>query len=85
MNPLDLVNSKVRVGMSREDVVSAFGPPDRQGATSRKYRAPAVLRYGAVEFLFQPQKSGGLVFVQEVDEFGNHLRTLFPKEWVASC
>jgi hypothetical protein len=74
--PFDL--SELRIGMSRDEVVSTFGEPDRKGGTSRKYRTPCVFRYGRIEFLFQPWKVGGLVLVQEVDEFGGHLRTLFP-------
>jgi len=76
MSPLDLSN--LRIGMSRDEIVSLLGEPDLKGGTSRKSRSPCVFRYGRIEFLFQPDKSGGLELVQEVDEFGSHLRTLFP-------
>jgi hypothetical protein len=76
-NPLDL--SRVHIGMSRDEVIALFGEPDLRGATSRKYRTPSVFRYGNIEFCFQMWKSGGLLSVHEVDEFGSYCRTLFPR------
>jgi hypothetical protein len=76
MNSIDL--TKLRIGMSRDEVVSTFGEPDLKGGTSRKYQTPCVFRYGRIEFLFELWKSGGLKYVQEVDEYGSHIRILFP-------
>lgn len=70
--------TRVRLGMSRDEVVSVFGEPDLNGYPSRKYRTPAVFRYGTVEFLFEPWRSGGLVLVQVVDEFGSRVKSLIP-------
>jgi hypothetical protein len=77
---LTLDVSQLHVGMSREDIFALFGEPDLMGGASRKYRNPSIFRYGRIEFLFESAKSGGLIFVQEVDEFGSHVRTLFPTE-----
>lgn len=78
MNPLDF--TKLRIGMTRAEVISIFGEPELKGGTSRKYRTPCVFRYGRTEFLFEPWKSGGLLFVQEVDDLGSGLRNLFPTQ-----
>jgi hypothetical protein len=78
MPPIDLSN--VRVGMTRDEVVAVFGEPDDMGVTSRKYKTPSVYLYGRIEFYFESRKSGGLTWVQEVDESGEHLRRLFPQE-----
>lgn len=71
---------RLRVGMTREQVIAIFGEPPEKGGTSRKYRTPSVFRYGRTEFHFQPWKAGGLVWVQEVDENGSFLRRIFPLE-----
>jgi hypothetical protein len=47
--------------MTRAEVVAALGPPEDVGVTSRKYRAPAVYKYGAVELHFEPWTEGKLV------------------------
>ena len=65
MEAFDL--AKLRVGMTREEVVSAFGKPDLMGGTSLKYRTPSIYRYGNIECFFKPWKAGGLIFVMEVD------------------
>jgi hypothetical protein len=69
--------SELRVGMSREDVIAKFGEPELKGVTSRRYKTPQVFRYGRTEFIFEQRETGGLVFVQEVDEFGFHVRIVF--------
>jgi hypothetical protein len=66
--------------MSRDEIIATFGEPELQGGTSRKYRTPCIFRYGRVEFMFAQWKSGGLEFVHEVDEFGDHVRTLIPRQ-----
>lgn len=42
----------VSLGMSRAQVESSLGVPDDVGATSRKYRKPAIWKYGDVELHF---------------------------------
>lgn len=65
------VLKKVRIGMSRTDVVSALGPPDAQGGTSRKYKTPSIYKYGEVELHFEPWRDGRLVMAYIEDADGN--------------
>jgi hypothetical protein len=69
--------AKLRIGMSRSEIISRFGEPDLKGGTSRKHQTPCVFRYGRIEFCFGLRKDEGLLFVQEVDEFGSNLQVLF--------
>ena len=46
------ITAKVRVGMTREEVITALGPPDDVGGGSRKYPVPSVWKYGDVELHF---------------------------------
>jgi hypothetical protein len=62
------VVEKVRVGMSRQDVLALLGPPDATGGTSRKYREPSILKYGQIELHFEPWKDGRLVRAYTEDE-----------------
>ncbi len=52
--------AKVKLGMTREEVVAAVGEPDDKGATSRKYPTPSVYKYGDIELHFLPWKNGTL-------------------------
>jgi len=54
MNILD----KIRVGMTRDEVTAAIGPPDDVSIGSRRYRTPRVYKYGAIELHFEPEKGG---------------------------
>jgi len=60
MNP-DL--SKIRLGMSRDDVIRVLGEPDHISSTTRKYKTPSIYKYGDVELWFEPHKAGMLVTV----------------------
>jgi hypothetical protein len=62
------VVEKVRLGMSRTEVLDVLGPPDDVGYTSRKYREPAIFEYGLVELHFEPWKDGRLVRAYTEDE-----------------
>jgi hypothetical protein len=42
----------IRLGMSRDELRSAFGEPDDVGVTSRKRREPGIWVYGGLEFHF---------------------------------
>jgi hypothetical protein len=64
------VVEKVRVGMSRQEVLALLGPPDDVGGTSRKYREPSILKYGRVELHFEPWKDGRLLRAYTEDERG---------------
>jgi hypothetical protein len=44
----------VRLGMTREQLRQILGDPAATGGTSRKYRVPSILKYGDLEFLFEP-------------------------------
>ncbi len=61
----------IRIGMTREDVVEALGPPDDVGCTSRKYRTPAIYKYGEIELHFEPWKTGKLIRAYTEDEHRN--------------
>ncbi len=52
----------VHFGMTRADLVKLFGPPNYAGATSRKYRVPAILVYEGLEFHFEQVPSGPGLF-----------------------
>ena len=43
-------------GLSRTEVGQVLGAPDVVGGTSRKYRAPAIWKYGDVELHFERQR-----------------------------
>ena len=64
------VVERIRIGMTREEVVERLGPPDDVGITSRKYRTPAIYKYGEIELHFEPWKSGRLVRAYTEDEHG---------------
>ena len=55
------VIARIRIGMTREEVVEALGPPDNVGVTYRKDRTPSIYKNGEVELHFEPWKSGPLV------------------------
>jgi hypothetical protein len=59
---------KIRVGMSRQEVISVVGPPDDVGGTSRKYRQPSIFKYGRIELHFEPWKNGRLFLVYSEDD-----------------
>lgn len=46
------VTDKIRVGMTREEVVSILGEPDAEARTTRKYRRPLIYKYGDMEIHF---------------------------------
>ncbi len=60
--------AKVSIGMTREEVIALFGPPEKMGGTTRKYRTPAIYEYGKIEFHFAPGKRGGLQLVYTEDK-----------------
>jgi hypothetical protein len=62
---------RISIGMTREEVVEALGPPDDVGGTSRKYRTPSIYKYGDIELHFEPWKSGRLVMAYTEDEDRN--------------
>lgn len=43
----------VQLGLSREQVQQRIGLPDATGGTSRKYRIPAVWKYGDIELYYE--------------------------------
>jgi hypothetical protein len=67
---MDLL-AKLRIGMSRQEVVEALGPPDAVGGESRKYKTGCVYKYGDIELHFAPWKAGTLVMVYTEDENGD--------------
>lgn len=67
---------QIRVGMTREEVVAALGPPDDTGGTSRKYRTPAIYKYGDIELHFEPWNTGRLLRAYTEDPDGNGITLL---------
>jgi len=70
MSPEELL-SRVCIGITRDEVVAALGPPDDTGGSSRKYRTPNIFRYGRIEVFFEPWKAGRLNMVYTEDDEGN--------------
>lgn len=62
--------SNLRLGMTREEVVSAVGEPDDTGGTSRKHKTTTIYKYGDVEVHFELSKTGGLTLVYKEEEDG---------------
>jgi hypothetical protein len=62
---------RIRIGMTRAEVIEALGPPDDVGVTSRKYRTPSIFKYGEIELHFEPWKDGRLVRAYTEDEDRN--------------
>jgi hypothetical protein len=53
----------IRLGMSREEIRAILGQPDDVGVTSRKWRTPAIYKYGDVEFHFGLGPQGTLILI----------------------
>ena len=62
---------RIRIGMTRGEVIAALGPPDDVGGTSRKHRTPSIFKYGEIELFFEPWKDGTLVQAYTEDENRN--------------
>lgn len=60
---MDVV-SRIRIGMTRDEVVAVLGEPEDVSTPSRKHRIPAIYKYGDIELHFEPENSGklGLVY-----------------------
>jgi hypothetical protein len=70
MTPEDLV-SKVRIGMTREEVKTVLGEPHDWDTGSRKHPRPSTYKYGEVELPFGSDEGDGLWLVYMEDEGGN--------------
>jgi len=53
--------TKLKMGMTREEVVKVIGEPDDKGGTSRKYPTPRIYKYEDLELWFEPNKNGKLI------------------------
>lgn len=62
--------TKIRLGMTRDEIKQLFGEPPMWGGTSRKYRTPCVYRYGQIELGFGPYKDSGLSYVMDIGMSG---------------
>jgi hypothetical protein len=58
----------LRLGMSREQVEGLLGAPDDLSVGSRKYSQACILKYGDVEFHFDPRGGGlWLIHLEQLD------------------
>ncbi|MCP6768809.1 outer membrane protein assembly factor BamE, partial [Klebsiella pneumoniae] len=48
---MDIVG-RLRIGMTREEVVAVLGKPDDVSLPSRRNRPPAIYKYGEIELYF---------------------------------
>jgi len=55
--------SRLRIGMTREEVVGTLGEPNDVSTPSRTHRIPAIYKYGDIELHFTPGISGKLWMV----------------------
>ena len=62
---------KLRIGMTREDVVRILGQPDDTGRTSCLYETPSIYKYRDIELHFTPGRNGLLWMVYKEDDAGN--------------
>ena len=60
----------VRIGMLQQEVLTLFGEPSRVSTTKKKGK-PLILKYGDVEFHFDPSDGHRLSRVYSDDEDGN--------------
>ena len=63
---------KLRIGMTRPEVLAILGEPDSTGGVSRKYKTPSIFKYGCVELHFEQPTDGALmrVFMEDDDGVG---------------
>ena len=54
---------KVKLGLTRAQVIAILGMPDHVGGTSRKCRIPMIFKYGEVELHFEPHLDGELSLI----------------------
>ena len=61
------ITEKLRIGMTRPEVLATLGDPDSTAGVTRKYEAPSIFKYGCVELLFEQPKDGALerVFMED--------------------
>jgi hypothetical protein len=69
---------EIRLGMTRDEVVTILGEPSLKDGTSRKYKTPRVFKYYDdiynIEFYFEPWKLGKLLYVRAANEKGQLLK-----------
>lgn len=59
---MDIVG-QLRIGMTRQQVVTVLGKPDDVSVLTRKERQPSIYKYGEIELHFEPGDAGGLFLV----------------------
>ena len=62
---------RVRISMTREEVIAKLGTPNDMGRTSRKYQTPSIYKYGLIQLHFEPWSTGKLWMVYTEDGHGN--------------
>jgi hypothetical protein len=56
---MDIVG-KLRIGRTREEVVTVLGKPDDISVLSRRDHPPGIYKYGEIELHFEPGNAGTL-------------------------
>ncbi len=64
------------LGCTREALTDAFGEPEDKGGTSRKYRRPAIWKYGDIEFFFS--RDTEILWLIHIDHFSSEA---YPRGW----
>ena len=71
-----IASGRLHRGMTRDEVRAVLGEPSDVGCTSRRYRAPACFKYGAIQLFFGPRSADGLELVFSEDADGQEAVTL---------
>lgn len=58
---------RIRLGMTRDQIVELFGEPDAKSIGTRKYKIPLIYKYGIYELTFDRYKDSGLIWVFDDD------------------
>lgn len=59
----------VRSGWTRQQLENELGSPEAHGGESRKHRYPTIWKYGDIEFVFEPGRRDGYLYMVFFDAF----------------
>lgn len=67
---------KVRIGMTRQEVLEILGEPETTGGVSRRHNTPSIYKYGCVELHFEQPTTGTLTLVYLENKEGTGITLL---------